>query len=357
MKTRGAISTVTTLLIAAFAVIILTSKDKRQVTDVSPRPRHGVAVIITGAAARIPQEAALLEELDQRGLLDDLVFISGVSSGAINAVMLNGIMSGRITWDEYREMLFSLSNSDVYVQEAHRIPVNTSPEREMLRGVFEGKLGFRTIGDLPYPTSLSITHMKDLYLKADAYRMCSRKINEETDTTLNLTDIVMASSAFPVAFPPVRIENAPTIPDAGYIDGAASEDIVPYHALFEFEKFRGTNVERVYIITRKSDSLPLVSEELHGLGIDDRGLFDRMAISLDAIVDKGVVKSLNAYATEAPDHIPVTYIWVPEFKKDFLLFQFDNLQEQYALTLDWAKSNEPMPLRDFLVRHGEHAVQ
>jgi predicted acylesterase/phospholipase RssA len=53
--------------------------------------RNGVAVLLTGAAARIPQEAALLEELDKRGLLEDLVFISGVSSGALNSVMLNGI--------------------------------------------------------------------------------------------------------------------------------------------------------------------------------------------------------------------------------------------------------------------------
>ena len=73
-----------------------------------PNPRNGVAVLMTGAGGRIPQEAALLEELDKRGLLKNLVFISGVSSGALNSVVLNGILSGKITWEEYKNILFEL---------------------------------------------------------------------------------------------------------------------------------------------------------------------------------------------------------------------------------------------------------
>jgi hypothetical protein len=61
---------------------------------------------MTGAAARIPQEAALLEELYNRGLLKNVVFISGVSSGALNAVMLNGILSREMTWKEYKNDYF-----------------------------------------------------------------------------------------------------------------------------------------------------------------------------------------------------------------------------------------------------------
>lgn len=353
MKTKKIFLLLITVIIAVTAILLLFRSDKEPEMVVTPDPGKGVAVIITGAAARIPQEAALLEEMDKRGLLKDLVFISGVSSGAINAVMLNGILSGRMTWDEYRNILFSLKNSDVFVQEKHSFPVNTSPARELYRRVIEEKLGYHSIGDLPYPTALSITHMNDLYLKADAYRMCSRKINEETDTALSLVDIVMASSAFPVAFPPVRIENVRTIPDVEYIDGAASEDIVPYHALFEFEKSRGEGVGRIYIVSRKSDSLPHVSEELRGLGINDNGIFDKMGLSLDAIIEKGIMKSLAAYAEEAPDHLPITYMWVPDFTKDFLLFNFANLKEQYSLTSEWAKANEPMPLSNFLMRSNE----
>jgi predicted acylesterase/phospholipase RssA len=94
-------------------------------------PRNGVAVIMTGAAARITQETALLEELDKRGLLKNVVFISGVSSGALNAVMLNGILSGKMTWNEYKNILFNLKNSDIFTQEGKKIPLNTSPARQL----------------------------------------------------------------------------------------------------------------------------------------------------------------------------------------------------------------------------------
>ena len=47
----------------------------------------GTAIVITGAAARIPQEAALLEQMYNTGELKDIAFISGVRSGALNAVM------------------------------------------------------------------------------------------------------------------------------------------------------------------------------------------------------------------------------------------------------------------------------
>jgi hypothetical protein len=338
------------LIAIILSVVLISCPGRRDKTrePVVPGARNGVAVILTGAAARIPQEAALLEELDRRGLLNDLVFISGVSSGALNSVVLNGIKSGKMTWEDYKNILYNLKNSDVFVQEGKKLPVNTAPARALYKKVAEGELGYSRIGDLPIPTGISITYLKDLDLEKTVYRMCSRKINQETDTTLNMVDILMASSSFPVVFPKVRISGATTIPDVEYIDGGIGEDQVPYHALLEFEKYRGTGVEKVYIISRKSDSLPEISEELRGLGIDDDGIFDRLGISLDAILYRGLIKRLEAYTSEAPELVPLTYVWIPEFKEDFLLFNFDNLREQYVLTSRWAKMHDPVPLGDFL---------
>ncbi|MCF8360188.1 MAG: patatin-like phospholipase family protein [Prolixibacteraceae bacterium] len=312
------------------------------------KDRSGVAVIITGAAARIPQEAALLEELDNRGLLKDLVFISGVSSGALNSVMLNGILSGKITWDEYKNILYNLKNSDIFIQNGKKIPVNTKPARELYSKVVEDMLGFKTIGDLPFMTAISFTHPEDLFMKKEVYRMCSHKINGETDTTLNLVDIMMASSAFPIVFPPVRIKNATTIPDVEYVDGGVGNDHVPYHALLEFEKFRGFGVEKVYIISRSSDSVPDMSEELKGFGINDNGLFDKMNISIDDILKKGILKCLTEFSKTAPDLAERTYVWIPNLNKNFMLFNFENMKEQYDLTSQWAKTNDPVRLDVFL---------
>jgi predicted acylesterase/phospholipase RssA len=312
--------------------------------------RSGTAILLTGAAARIPQEAGLLEELYNRGLLKDVVFISGVSSGALNAVILNGILSGKMTWEEYKEILYNLKNSDIFTQEEYKkLPVNSAPERILFKKIVEEKLGYHQIGDLPFMTEISFTNLKDLDLRKKVYRMCSRKINEETDTTLSLVDIMMASSAFPIAFPPVRIRNVKTIPDVGYVDGGIGDDHIPYHALLEFEKFRGKGVERVYIISRKSDSIPEVSEELEGLGVDDKGRFDRLGISLDNILKKGMIKRLEAFALEAPEMILISYVWIPDFEESFLMFNFDNLKEQYTLTAQWAKTHDPMPLGDYLM--------
>jgi len=305
---------------------------------------------MTGAAARIPQEAALLEELDKRGLLKNVVFISGVSSGALNSVVLNGILSGKMTWESYKNILYKLKNEDVFIRDAKRLPLNTSPARALYKRVVEDSLGYYRIGDLPYTTGISFTHLKGVDMRKTVYRMCSRKINEETDTTLSLVDIMMASSAFPIVFPAVRIKNLTTIPDDEFVDGGIGDDHVPYHALLEFEKFRGAGVEKVYIISRKSDSIPEISEELEGLGINDKGLFDKMNISLDAILYKGIYKRLEAYAKEAPELVPLTYVWVPDFDADFLMFNFDSLKRQYDLTSEWAKTHDPLPLLDYMTK-------
>jgi predicted acylesterase/phospholipase RssA len=79
-------------------MLFLTRTGKDKIAEPPVSKRSGIAIIMTGAAARIPKEAALLQELYNRKLLRNVVFISGVSSGAINSVALNGILSGKITW-------------------------------------------------------------------------------------------------------------------------------------------------------------------------------------------------------------------------------------------------------------------
>jgi predicted acylesterase/phospholipase RssA len=338
------------IIIAIFIVVTLFAGKETDLKKVSIfQVRSGTAIIMTGAAARIPQEAALLEELYNRGLMKNVVFISGVSSGALNSVALNGILSGKMTWTEYKDILFKLKNSDIFIQEGKKLPVNTEPARKFITSVVEEKLGYYKIGDLPFMTEISFTHLSDMDLKKTVYRMCSRKINKETDTTLSIVDILMASTSFPIAFPPVRIRDVKTIPDVGYIDGGVGDDHIPFQALLEFEKFRGVGVERVYFISRKSDSIPEVSEELRILGINDKGMLDKLGISLDNILKRGIIKRLKVYATEAPELVPLSYVWIPDFQADFLMFNFGKLKEQYDLTTQWAKTHDPVPLAEYLL--------
>ena len=338
------------VFITLFTILVffIVNSGKEKINEPPVLKRQGTAIIITGAAARIPQEAALLEQLSNRGLLKNVVFISGVSSGALNSVALNGILSGRMSWNEYKSILFSIKNDNIYTQQGKKLPLNTAPERELLKDVIEKKLGYCRIGDLPFMTEISITNIREIDPKKRVYRLCSRKINQESDTTLNLVDILMASSAIPVAFPEVKISNATTIPDVRYADGGVGNDHVPYYALLQFEKKRGIGVEKVYIISRKSDSLPEVSEELSVLGINDKKVFDRIGVSIDNITRKGIIRRLRAFMTDAPELVPLTYVWIPDFRKDFLMFNFDNLEQQYRMTYEWAASHNPVPLEEFL---------
>lgn len=351
--TRIALSLGITIFIVFTPILISDSKRSEQKNSdevgLPPTGGSGTAIIMTGAAARIPQQAALLEELYNRALLKDVVFISGVSAGAINAVALNGILEGKLTWDEYRKTLFSLTNKDVFLlQEGGKLPVNTEPVRKLYIEFVEKKLGYQKIGDLPIMTEISFANYRDLKVRKNIYRMCSRKINDETDTTLNLVDIMMASSAIPFAFPPVRIGNVSTIPDLEYVDGGFGIDYVPFKALLDFQEYRGEQVKKVYIISRKS-GLADISEELKILGIDRKTASERLEASLDNVLWKILINRLTAFAKEAPEMIFHSYVWIPDFDQDFLMFNFSNLEEQYMITRSWAQNNDPVPLGDFLL--------
>jgi hypothetical protein len=304
--------------------------------------------IMTGAGARIPQQAALLEELYDRGLLEDVVFISGVSAGALNAVMLNGILTGKMTWDEYREILFSLDNNDIFTSADKKLPVNTEPVRKLLEKIVEERLGYHEIGDLPLMTEISFTNVKNMGIRKNVYRMCSRKINKETDTTLSIVDIMMASSAIPFAFPSVRISNVKTIPDVNYIDGGVGMDYVPFTGLLEFQKFRGQRVKKVFIISKKT-SVAGIDQELEMLGLDNKRKLDKFVQPFDHIMRRMMLNRLETFAKEAPEMIMGSFVYVPDFEQDFLMFNFSNLKEQYMITKSWAMNNDPIPLGDYLL--------
>lgn len=336
--------------VVVFTLVAATDAENDVADGIDITTGSGTAIIMTGAAARIPQQAALLEELFYRGLLRDVVFISGVSAGALNAVVLNAILSGKLTWDEYRKILFRLNNKDIFIPSSDKkLPVNTEPIRILLKKIVEERLGYRQIGDLPIMTEISFTNIRDLGMKKNVYRMCSRKINKETDTTLGLVDIMMASSAVPIAFPPVRIENVKTIPDVEYSDGGVGPDYVPFRALLEFQEFRGQNVRRVYIISRKSTTFNDISQELRMLGLDSKGRLDKFSNSFDNIFRRIMLNRLGAFAEQAPEMISSSYVWVPDFEQDYLMFNFSNLEEQYTITRTWARNNDPVPLGDFLL--------
>lgn len=330
------------------AIVIFSGCNKSRQPAQNISSAKGTAVLITGAAARIPQEAALLEKLFKDGNLKNVVFIGGASSGALNAVMLNGILSGKITWEQYIRWLNEISNDSVFINLEKRLPVDTSPLRNYLTRIVNDSLGYYKLKDLPITTAISITELNLLDIPKKNYRLSNKKINTESDPNLDIIDVLMASTAFPVVFPEQKIKNASTLPDKTFVDGGMGEDHVPFSGLIDFIRTRNESVEKVYIISRKSDLVPDINHELEAVGIGDIKVFNRLGISLDEILQKGFIKGLKEYAEKLPDLVNRTFVYIPEFEQKFLLLNFNTLQEQYLLTKKWAAKNKPVLLSLYL---------
>ena len=335
------------LIVPAFLIFHLVDKssDNPVKTDA---PAKGTAVLITGAAARIPQEAALLERLYQKGELNKVEFIAGASSGALNAVMLNGILSKKITWKQYERWLNEITNDSIYTNPDKRLPIDTHPLRNYLTRIVNDSLGYYKMKDLPIATAISITELNLINLPKKNFRLSNRKINQESDPDLDIVDVLMASTAFPVVFPEQKIPGAATLPDKSFADGGIGEDRVPYEGLIDFMKVNNQLVRKVFIISRKADMEPDINQELQEIGLRDRKIFDKVGFSLDEMLQKGFIKGLREYATRLPELADETYVYVPGFPEKFLLLNFNNLHEQYEVTRRWADKNNPVLIKTYL---------
>jgi hypothetical protein len=54
---------------------------------------------------------------------------------------------------------------------------------------------------------------------------------------------------------------------------------------------------------------------------------------------------------EYPSLAARTFVYVPDFSEDFLMFDFSSLQRQYELTMQWSNSHEPVSLSDYLKKY------
>lgn len=330
------------------AIITATSCNNQNKPAVTIKPAQGTAILITGAAARIPQEAALLERLYQKGELNNVVFISGASSGALNAVMLNGILSKKISWKQYTGWLKEISNDSIYINTDKRLPVDTNPLRNYLTRIVNDSLGYHIMKDLPIVTAISITELNVIDFPKRNFRLSNRKINSESDPDLDIVDVLMASTAFPVVFPEQKIKNAPTLPDKYFVDGGLGKDHVPFNGLIDFMKFSDEPVEKVFIVSRKADLEPDINQELHEIGVADIKVFDKFGFSLDELLQKGFLKGLHEYNNILPNLVGNTFVYIPEFEEKFLLLNFNDLGMQYTITKKWASKNDPVSISNYL---------
>lgn len=333
---------------ALVAITMAKRPNSREISD-KIKPAKGTAIIVTGAAAKIAQEAALLQSLYERGELNDVVFISGASSGALNAIMLNAVLEKKLTWQQYIDIFADIKNDDIFRIDKKGLPVSNEPLRQLLQEVLVNRLGYKTLADLPIPTAISVVSLRPSPLNDGTYRFCNRKINRESDSSLNLVDVLMASTAYPLVFPPARINGIKTLPDIPYYDGGIGDDRVPFQALIDFENYRKQPVERVIIISRKRDADMTLAQELKPFGYELKAKGNNN-LSPDVLTSMGFWRRLEHLNKRYPELADKTWIFVPDYDYSFPMFDFNNLKEQYELTYRWAQSNSPVKLNEFLKR-------
>jgi predicted acylesterase/phospholipase RssA len=324
---------------------------KPKIVPLTYEKRGGTAIVITGAAARIVQEAALLEHLDKTGWLRNVCFISGTSSGALNTVMLNAVLQKKISWEHYNSLLFELNNDDIYIKTDKSLPVNNEPYHNLLTHIVNDSLGYRIMGDLPFNSSMSISDVDLFPPFSKTYRLSNIKINPESNPAFNLVDVLMASTAIPVIFPPVRFKESFGLPNSSFIDGGLGEDHIPYTAVLQFEKYRNYGVDTLIIVSRKSDINPEFKNELLNLGNNDSRISGRLNYRIENLARNSFIKSMRVLQQKYPELAERTYVFIPDFPEDFALLDFSNLKKQYMVCASWAESHKPVPLNQFLAEN------
>jgi predicted acylesterase/phospholipase RssA len=323
---------------------------KREIKPVvlNPKEIRGTAVVITGAASRIPQEVALLEHLYYFGWLDDVVFISGDSAGALNAVMLNAILSGGFSWEQYKSILFTITNDQVYQKGERRFPYSTDPLRQLLTRVVRDSLGYSLVGDLPIPSSISTTFLRWVPFKMKAMRFSNQLINEESDPGYDLIDLLMASTAIPLVFPAINFRDSTDFKQANFIDGGVAEDQIPYEAVIQYIEKGGVEPERMIIVSRKLDTEMDFGQMVDAAGLKNRKVYDRLGDYLVNYSKRNFEQKLMELQEVNPGLAARTYIYLPDFEQNFSLLDFDSMKVQYDLTREWAGKNQPILLADYL---------
>jgi predicted acylesterase/phospholipase RssA len=315
--------------------------------------RGGTAFVFSGAASRIAQELVLMKSLVQGrafGLRAQVPLVpsvvAGSSSGALSAVALNailqaeGLVRGRrgsreFSWPQYEKLVAGLKNSSVYeeggiLSRAMEIVregaiLDTRPLRRLLEKQVHSIMGYHTMGDLPVKTFISLVERDS----GTVHRLCST-----TDPDLPLVDVLMASTAIPVAFPCQEITLPGRKKPVACIDGGIGVDGIPVDAL------REEGCRRIFVVRpmkydpRKkwNKTPPLARFRIVATAIQS------FLYLQEALLENALLRAA-AYARSA------AYSYVPELPYNVNPLDFESGREQLEATSRWAESEQTGPER------------
>ncbi len=321
------------------------------------------ALLLTGAAARISQEVAIIDQLiDQKNLTisEERTMVAGFSSGALNAMAINACFrkEAPLSWDDYykKEILFQLKTEDVFLRKK-LLPYNTKPLRSLIEQFIE-KADFNMLSDLPYHTyilAFNIFRFKTIW--------ANNRLNR--NGYARLADLLMATSAIPIIFPDATVgkigKKRCSIARPGYIDGGAGGSFKRFKP--HLSKFinRNNTLKNIYIISPMREvsaadynefNALLPTPEILKLNLKDFKLLKGFLhmISMNGF-DK-FIEEFHEWTSARPTPVAENiYVCTPRLKENYPILNFDKQEEQYNAVKNWAIQNPKelaIPITDYI---------
>lgn len=299
------------------------------------------AIFLTGAAARISQEVALLDKLILNmglNMMQDNTLLAGFSSGSLNLTAINGAFSNNpaFDWDLYykREILFNLTNDDVFkgrlFHKSFSI-LDTFPLRKTINH-FLDKMNVVAAGDFAFASY--ILAFADKYATTEwAYSL------NEGNKNLNVSDLLMASTAIPFLFPSQKIGSPKlkkrNFPRCHFSDGGTGGTFKRFDKILECHG----KLDTMYIISpMREKNCEEVMEHYNqiqntfsqGFHIKLKDSF--INISLHTFL--AFLKKLKEW-NDTHKNIAKIYVCIPSMENNFPILDFSQQEKQYNAVCKW----------------------
>lgn len=329
------------------------------------------AILLTGAAARITQEVALLDKLIEKFGLDinpDSTVLAGFSSGALNISGINGCFrkNNPASWNDYfkNQVLFPIKTEEIYTREKVLMPLNTQPLRKKIETYLD-VLECKTFKDFEFETFILIFSFFGLKT------IWSHNRNPKYEDA-DLSDLLMATSSIPIIFPEQEIRNLEKeLPELiqenidnpivavvekalqsnllkeKYADGGTAGSFMNFEEEIERHINENGKFNQIFVISPMREVSPKDWDTLKAFlpthnRIDlDLKEFVLLKQFLSMISQNGFDRFLKQFHKWTRKHEIANEIFVsvPNLKENFPMMIFDMQKEQYDAVVDWADKN------------------
>jgi patatin-like phospholipase/acyl hydrolase len=300
------------------------------------------AIFLTGSGGTISHEVALIDQLIEQKKLTlnqeyTWLFASGTS--AITLVAINACFrkDSPTSWDNYFKSIFleTLSDDEIFLK-VHPIQWSTHPMRKKLHQLLK-ITGFSRISDLPFHSTIlttSVNRGKTTWLKSTSPKHSNG----------DLTDILMASSAIPVLFPPQVINSVFDLPleikEGTYAEGANFGIYNNFRKqLKKLNQEHGT-IDELLILSPQRDFSPSHNHQ-HNFSGMNRKEWEEYEDFLEHISLNGFLEFLMELndANRKKKYAQTIKVSLPETGRVFNLLDFSNQLLKYKHIKNWVEYN------------------